>query len=200
MEKSIIIPVYYNYKITEECLLSIEKYTQDYELIIINNSPDDIELNKVLSKRDCVIINNTENKGVAKSWNQGIERAKGKYLIFLNNDVIVGENWLDDLISGLENHWIACVECGREFAGWCFAITRGRLDYIGKFDEQFEMMWFEDTDYKYRILKSGGKINRVKLNITHLSEQTSSKLSDAGRYKMENEKKFINKWNENPTE
>ena len=48
--------------------------------------------------RDLYRILNEENLGFPKGNNQGAEKAKGKYLLLLNNDTIVTEGWLEKLL------------------------------------------------------------------------------------------------------
>ena len=50
------------------------------------------------------LILNNGNRGFAAGNNQGMEKAKGSYNLFLNNDVVVTKNWLEHLISHLETY------------------------------------------------------------------------------------------------
>lgn len=93
-------------------LANIYRYTdpEEYELIIIDNIPkspirDDykvMDLEK-LKAEGRYIINNPDI-GYAASMNQGARIATGEYLLFMENDIFVYENWLKDLRYYLENN------------------------------------------------------------------------------------------------
>lgn len=97
---SIIIPVYNNFEVTYNCLASIHlaSVLVTYEIIIVDDFSSD------QTKKITEIINGIEyyrnpaNKGFVESCNAGAERAKGQYIVFLNNDTEVFSSWLDELL------------------------------------------------------------------------------------------------------
>jgi len=96
---SIIILIMNEYNYLKQCLDSIEKYTDNYELILILNGSGNKIKNYVhsLSYPDLIIIENKENMGFPYGINQGIKVAKHDLLLFLNNDTLVTPNWLRTL-------------------------------------------------------------------------------------------------------
>ena len=87
---SIIIPVYNVEKYLKQCLDSVIGQTlQDIEIICINDGSTDNSL-KILQeyaqKCNKLKIFSTKNSGLACTRNFGIEKAKGKYLFFLDSD------------------------------------------------------------------------------------------------------------------
>ena len=102
---SIVIPVYNQYVYTYKCLKSISDYTKDvkYEIIIGDDlSNDGI---KYLSSyvKNINIVRNDVNLKFLKNCNNAAKKARGKYILFLNNDTQVTENWLSSLISLIES-------------------------------------------------------------------------------------------------
>ena len=45
------------------------------------------------------VISNRENRGSPRPINQGLQQARGEYLVLLNNDVVVTDAWLDQLVA-----------------------------------------------------------------------------------------------------
>ena len=77
----------------------------EYELIIVDNGSTDgtTDFLRQLSG-DVRIIVNEENLGFAKACNQGAAAARGKYLVFLNNDTIPQPGWLTALVAEVDSH------------------------------------------------------------------------------------------------
>ncbi|TCZ80814.1 glycosyltransferase [Paenibacillus albiflavus] len=101
MTTSIIILTNNQLPLTNKCLLSIREHTQDYELIVIDNGSTDGTVAFLNTQPDVIVHANNENLGFAKGCNQGIELSKGETILFLNNDTIVTEHWLDNMLSVL---------------------------------------------------------------------------------------------------
>ncbi len=112
---SIIMLTFNALEYTQKCINSVLEHTQlPYELILVDNGSQDgtVEyLSELKEKYDHIkVIFNKKNKGFAYGNNQGARRAKGKYLLFLNNDVLVADGWLNDLVSVLvENPFVGMV-------------------------------------------------------------------------------------------
>ena len=102
---SIIIPVYNQFDYTYHCIQSILKNSGDitYEIIIADDCSTDIT--KEIEKAICGIqvIRNTENLRFLKNCNNATKYAKGEYILFLNNDTQVQENWLAPLVELIES-------------------------------------------------------------------------------------------------
>lgn len=98
-----------NYNVTQElhnCLCSIyEIIKDDFEVIVVdNNSPDrDIQSFKDLFP-DVKFCYLSENLGFAKANNYAAEYALGEYLVFLNPDTILIDDFISPIISFLKGH------------------------------------------------------------------------------------------------
>ena len=102
---SIIIPVFNKADFTFHCLRSLlrEVNFADAEVIVIDNASAD-ETPELLSHfRDHVrVVRNEENRGFVDACNQGAAEARGRYLVFLNNDTVVLPGWLEALVETAE--------------------------------------------------------------------------------------------------
>ena len=107
---SIIIPVHNNIKFTFNCLKSILKNTQGlFEIIVVDDASYDETPNLLNNVENIKIIKNDENRGFVDSCNIGAKVSKAKYLLFLNNDTIVTENWLEPLKNAIEKDNVGAV-------------------------------------------------------------------------------------------
>lgn len=101
---SIVIPVCNNKELTRNCIRSILENTPNiaFEIIAVDNGSTDGTAEMLISlEREGPLrcVANQENLGFAKACNQGAKAAKGRYLVFLNNDTRVQGRWLDALRS-----------------------------------------------------------------------------------------------------
>ncbi|OFW53223.1 MAG: hypothetical protein A2163_09755 [Actinobacteria bacterium RBG_13_35_12] len=101
---SIVILVKDALDYVKKCIESLIKYTEDFELIIIDNDSSS-QTKKYLAGinyPDYTLITNPKNKGVGYGWNQGIKVSKYNYICFLNSDTLLSNNWLGKLIKGFK--------------------------------------------------------------------------------------------------
>jgi len=75
---------------------SVRKYTRDFEFIVVDDDSHD-GTGKWISQHFIKNIYNPKSVPVSVAWNQGAELAKGEYLIFLNDDMLVTEGWADEM-------------------------------------------------------------------------------------------------------
>lgn len=107
MDVSIIITYYSGLNIMKNCLFhlykSLETTKYSYEVVIVNDNPD-IKLEKYLQEFSSVkIINHEINMGHPAACNTGAKIAAGKYLIFMDCDIFVADNWMDKLFIAYNN-------------------------------------------------------------------------------------------------
>ncbi len=111
---SIIIPCFNALEYTKQCIESVLLQTNiNYELILINNGSEDgtkeyfksltrsLKPNKKLQK--VTIVQSKQNLGVAKALNLGISKSIGRYVCYLNNDVIVTKDWLKKIVKAAKS-------------------------------------------------------------------------------------------------
>lgn len=102
-EISIIIPLYKGNKYCQSILTMIEQNVlyQDFyqvcdvEVIFVNDYPsEEITFNNQYHEFTVKFLEQTENKGIHASRVKGFNAAEGKYIIMLDQDDLVKENWL----------------------------------------------------------------------------------------------------------
>lgn len=102
---SIIIPTYNKAAMLLECVKSVRAHTAgSYEVIIVDDASRD-ETPRLLDRLDGLrALRNKRNSEFIVSTNRGARAARGKFLLFLNNDVIVTPGWLSHLVKTLESN------------------------------------------------------------------------------------------------
>ncbi len=162
---SIIILQYNGIDLLDRCLKSLAKTKySNYEIIVVDNKSIDNSVDFVKKNYPKVkLIENNKNYGFAEGNNIGIKHAKGDYIVFLNNDIEVNPEWLEELIKGIrEDNVVACQPKvlslkGKnkfEYAGagggfidkYGYPICRGRVyDIIeednGQYDDGIDVFW-----------------------------------------------------------
>ena len=100
---SIIVPVYNTSIYLEQCLNSINNQSfKDYEVICVDDGSSDNSLH-ILKKYEKIIKNfkviSQKNQGVAVARNTGLANACGDYIVFIDSDDFVKENYLEVLYN-----------------------------------------------------------------------------------------------------
>ena len=94
---------------TRACLESLAAHTRvPHEIIVVDNGSTDGTPEFLRQWRaaheNCAVIRNESNRGFAGGNNQGLSIARGDYLMLLNNDTIVTQDWLDHLLEVFDLH------------------------------------------------------------------------------------------------
>src|SRR5439155_4022577 len=101
VDVSIIIPVFNQFRFTQACLASLQEHqgTERFEVIIVDDCSMDATAERVPQMPGVIYLRNEKNFGFIASCNRGAEKARGKYLVFLNNDTLVRDGWLSALVG-----------------------------------------------------------------------------------------------------
>lgn len=107
MDLSIVIVNFNTKDLALGCIKSIEKEAKDlpFEVILVDNGSTDgsVEAFKKIKeegfwRNKLTLVLNKDNLGYAKANNQGIKKARGKYILLLNSDTIVHKDALQNLL------------------------------------------------------------------------------------------------------
>ncbi len=202
---SIIVPVWNAEKYLKECINSILRQTfTDFELLLIDDGSEDSSLKicKEYADKDSRIrIFHKENEGVEKTRNYGIERVRGEYLMFVDNDDWIKPETLEvcmNAISGYDlvgfnvigndsikeeeeikdvDQLIAFI-AGNPFS--LFMLTAWsriyRMNIIRKYNIRYveERMKGEDTIFFWKYLTYCGNIKLLKDGYYNFSQRPNS--------------------------
>lgn len=104
---TIVMPVFNKLELTEACLASLhrEAGTTRFEVLVIDNGSTD-GTGPWLARQEEAgrlrRVTNSENLGFARGCNLGAAQARGRHLLFLNNDMEVTAGWLEPLVWTLD--------------------------------------------------------------------------------------------------
>jgi len=191
----------------KRCIESIRCYTKDYELILVDNgSPIGGEY---MRDEADIYVRNQSNLGFAPAVNQGLKLARGEWLVVMNDDIELIDDWLamareawKETTGVICSHLLAHdPECkvGRMVASWGYFfgalwMTRREIvDEVGYLDEGYERGMFEDRDFVLRILQTGREMVKVG-HCIHIGNATWGKLPNQKEIYLRNKERFEAKW------
>lgn len=180
---SIIIPAYNEERTIGKCLSSVKKLSypkSKLEVIVIDDGSTD-NTAKVVSKFDVKLIKG-KHKGVGVARNLGIEKSKGKIIVFIDADEVMNKTFLCDIVVPYKDKDVVGVDCSynlfnteskiarlhflRIFLGmkdpgspYPRSCRKKIIKEIGAIRPKFG--YYDDWDFKVRISEKG-KILRVK--------------------------------------
>ena len=100
---------------TKNLLIDLSKQdNRDFDIILIDNNSDedgtDEYLSHIESNTPHKVIRNSSNKSLNKIWNECVRNYEYEYISFLNNDIRIPKNFIDDNIKILDKETnVACV-------------------------------------------------------------------------------------------
>lgn len=105
-QASVIIPNWNGIKLLRPCLDSLRKQTlSDFEIVIVDNGSSDGSVQALsIEYPEVRTLALSKNSGYSGGCNAGINAARGRYLVLLNNDTEADPQWLENLINGLRRH------------------------------------------------------------------------------------------------
>lgn len=104
---SIIVPARDRSLYTFNCLLAISQHAGNdvpFEVIVVDDGSIDDTATMLDHVSGVRVVTNRRSLGFADACNSGARTARGRYLLFLNNDTLVTNSWLQPLVSALETN------------------------------------------------------------------------------------------------
>ena len=104
---SVIVPVYNTEKYLSRCITSILNQTyKDFELLIVDDGSSDKSgeiCDSFASKDDRIRVFHQKNMGVVAARNLALDNISGEYVLFIDSDDYVDENYLEMLYSNMDD-------------------------------------------------------------------------------------------------
>ena len=106
MRVSVIIVNWNGLPHLPECLASLQGQSfRDFEVVLVDNGSSDGSLDYLKLQHPWVrLVELPENAGFAGGNNAGLARARGAYLVTLNNDTVADPGWLAELVAVADAH------------------------------------------------------------------------------------------------
>lgn len=175
MEVSVIIPNFNGIAFLDTVLNSLEGQSMnDFEVILVDNGSTDGSCSFTAANYPWVhILELPDNFGFCRAVNEGIRASKAPYVLLLNNDTEVTENFVEEMLAAIKRHRKA-FSCGARMVqyhdrdrlddagnyycalGWSFARGRGRDIHTFEKEEKVFAACAGAAIYRKKILEQIG--------------------------------------------
>lgn len=130
---SIISPVYNIAEFIGDCIESVLNQSfEDFELIIVDDgsSDDSLKICKHYQTLDSrIVIVENKHQGVSAARNSGIDKAKSEYITFIDGDDLIHQNYLEYLLSTIQQFEADIVIADYKKISPYFRITKNTILY-----------------------------------------------------------------------
>ena len=161
----VIIPCYNVKHIVESCISSVlnQQYQGDFNIYLINDGSTDQTgtiLDFFYSHSYIKIIHLEKNSGLSTARNEGINAGNGEVILFLDSDMVVQDNWINEHIRALgENNIVGVIGDSILPKGikpnvldkYLYSIRRGARQFGENTTISFPYFLFNNTSVKRAI-------------------------------------------------
>lgn len=216
-DATIIIPQFDSAELTCACIESLRQVEPvAWPIVVVDDGSSPASRREVAARRFAgTQVVRQSHTGVSAAWNRGAAVARTRFVVFLNNDVLVRGPSIDRLVEPLRRGTaiLSGVRSRREAAlppevlrrlptdrfveGWCFATPLDLFRRLGGFDETMRVYW-SDTDFQARLVAVSGESERsiavADVPLKHLGHRTAHRLRERKRIWQDDRAAFIAKW------
>lgn len=105
MKIAVVILNWNGQKLLEQFLPSVTTYSKNADIYVVDNASTDTSMAFVNANYPEVkIIQNKENGGFAKGYNEALKKVDADIFCLLNSDVEVTKNWLEPIVEAFKNN------------------------------------------------------------------------------------------------
>ena len=189
---SIVIPYYKTYEETVKLLDVLVPQLKESEIILI----DDGCYEERLDEYNINIIHLEENGGLSHARNVGIKEAKGEYIVFVDSDDLVTNDYIETLLNKIKTSefdycyfsWKALnsnlkVIIKDNPPSWNWAVWNAiyKKDYVELFDENIRI--YEDVPWQQLMRAKNGKKEIIDKILYYYNDGRPGSLTDIGSKK-----------------
>jgi GT2 family glycosyltransferase len=169
-----------------ELIPDYETAVRGAQVITVDNAsgPEAATQIRAMTERlNGVYLRNEVNAGFAGANNQGLAHSTGEIVLFLNNDIVAGPDFLDavrrDTAEGaLVGPAVSrqCVYCLNlvYLEGWCIAGRRSTWHRLRGWDaEAYQQPYWEDCDLCLRAREAGLDLRQATWPVQHKAGKTA---------------------------
>ena len=176
-------------------------YKQDFpntKIYVVDNGSQNIK-NQIAYMPNVILLEQSENLGVAKSWNLLCNEIYKNHenALILNDDIYLGkkEFEIETLLRDYKSDFYVTLQ------DWCsFILPKKTFKKVGEFDTKFYPAYFEDNDYHYRMKLLGLKYMQIPFLNPYIykSSMTIDKEPKLRDLIQNNREYYISKWGGEP--
>ncbi len=199
LDLTVIIANYNTRALLRNCIESIYRYTEGitFEIICVDgNSPDGSARMVAEEFPEVILVRNKSNESYARSVNQGLRRAQGRYACLLDSDTLLIENAFAELVRFMDEH-PSVAACGpkllnpdgsvqhhiRSFAGFGVFLLQ-TLNWHKLFPHSKAMNRYYNTDFDYSKAQPVQSIGTSAYIMRRSTWETIGLLDEKFRWSM----------------
>jgi glycosyltransferase involved in cell wall biosynthesis/GT2 family glycosyltransferase/predicted O-methyltransferase YrrM len=160
---SLVVPIYNN---VDETIMNVQTTlsTSSHidEVVLYSNGTIESENEKLrlFAKTNPIIKLRIVEKaiGFIKAVNESFKLCKNEYMLCLNSDAALYDNWeslLLELCQNNKNGLVGPVLCDGFILGCCFIAKKSILNKIGLLNEGYGLGYYDDNDISNRVMANG---------------------------------------------